>query len=533
MRVSWRSDGIRERATRNPSASGRAADRRVRQHPAGRRTPCGRAPVRIAHARRPTPVRRRRGRAGVAPRSGTRQRPSSAALAPRTIVGGRRRRAAARSLVRAVDRRGRRSPGSSPSTSITALSADLPDPAELGDALVRPSRRSSTTGPARPSSPGSSRTQRTRRRLPATSRRSCWTRRPTAEDRTFWDERRLRRPRRWSPPRSRRSRATAAAPRRSPSSWSGRGCCPTDVVEPGADVYLRKAKEVIQSARLTQAFPGQTGKQQIITAYLNEIFYGHDAYGIAAAAQVYFGVSDLREADARPGRAARRPPPVAVDARPVPLRRGEQRGPAWSCPRTRRRSSAATGSSPTCRRSRWTQLTPPRSQAAHRGAGRPRAATSRPCSARRTSCGRSARQLEQILGLGRGRRDRRLPGHHDARLAGPAARRAPAWRPRSSRPNLPASPGGALLNRLEDPARRTGAGSAALRGKDLHNAALVAIDYRTGDVRAYVGLRRLLPRRASRAGGSTPSTTRRASGRASRARRSSRSSTRRRSSARR
>ena len=28
---------------------------------------------------------------------------------------------------------------------------------------------------------------------------------------------------------------------------------------------------------------------------------------------------------------------------------------------------------------------------------------------------------------------------------------------------------------------------SALRGKDLHNAALVAIDYRTGDVRAYVG----------------------------------------------
>src|SRR6187200_156945 len=68
---------------------------------------------------------------------------------------------------------------------------------------------------------------------------------------------------------------------------------PADVVEPGGDVYLRKAKEVIQSARLTAAFPGQTGKQQILTAYLNQIFYGHDAYGIAAAAQVYFGVSDL------------------------------------------------------------------------------------------------------------------------------------------------------------------------------------------------------------------------------------------------
>ena len=58
---------------------------------------------------------------------------------------------------------------------------------------------------------------------------------------------------------------------------------------------MRKAKEIIQSARLTQAFPGQTGKQQIITAYLNQVFYGHDAYGIAAAAQIYFGISKLSE----------------------------------------------------------------------------------------------------------------------------------------------------------------------------------------------------------------------------------------------
>ena len=77
---------------------------------------------------------------------------------------------------------------------------------------------------------------------------------------------------------------------------------PADVVEPGADLYVRKAKEVIQSARLTQAFPGQTGKQQIITAYLNEIYYGHDAYGIAAAAEVYFGISKL--ADLTPAQAA-------------------------------------------------------------------------------------------------------------------------------------------------------------------------------------------------------------------------------------
>ena len=68
---------------------------------------------------------------------------------------------------------------------------------------------------------------------------------------------------------------------------------PEDVIAPGANRYVRKAKELIQSQRLTQAFPGETGKEAIITAYLNQIFYGHDAYGIAAAARIYFGVRDL------------------------------------------------------------------------------------------------------------------------------------------------------------------------------------------------------------------------------------------------
>src|SRR3954470_17800990 len=68
---------------------------------------------------------------------------------------------------------------------------------------------------------------------------------------------------------------------------------PADVVAPGSDVYIRKAKEIIQAARVTQAYPGEEGKRQIITAYLNQIYYGHDAYGIAAAANAYFGVTDL------------------------------------------------------------------------------------------------------------------------------------------------------------------------------------------------------------------------------------------------
>ena len=46
---------------------------------------------------------------------------------------------------------------------------------------------------------------------------------------------------------------------------------------------------------MTAANPGEDGKDRIITAYLNEIYYGHEAYGIAAAAEIYFGVTDLSQ----------------------------------------------------------------------------------------------------------------------------------------------------------------------------------------------------------------------------------------------
>ena len=55
--------------------------------------------------------------------------------------------------------------------------------------------------------------------------------------------------------------------------------------------YERKIREIIQSIRLTQAFPGEEGKQQIITAYLNQNFYGNQSYGVKAAAKGYFGKS--------------------------------------------------------------------------------------------------------------------------------------------------------------------------------------------------------------------------------------------------
>ncbi|HET9614491.1 MAG TPA: transglycosylase domain-containing protein [Candidatus Limnocylindrales bacterium] len=56
----------------------------------------------------------------------------------------------------------------------------------------------------------------------------------------------------------------------------------------------RKIREIIQSLRLTQAYPGETGKQSIITAYLNQNFYGNQSYGVAAAARTYFN-KDLKD----------------------------------------------------------------------------------------------------------------------------------------------------------------------------------------------------------------------------------------------
>ncbi len=70
---------------------------------------------------------------------------------------------------------------------------------------------------------------------------------------------------------------------------------PPELLAPGADQRIRKVKEILQAAKLTdyvtKTYGEEGGKEQIITGYLNQIFYGHNAYGIAAAAQIYFGKS--------------------------------------------------------------------------------------------------------------------------------------------------------------------------------------------------------------------------------------------------
>ena len=58
-----------------------------------------------------------------------------------------------------------------------------------------------------------------------------------------------------------------------------------DLVQDPKRQVERKLKEIIQSIRLTKEFSGVDGKRQIITAYLNQNYYGNQTYGVKAAAE--------------------------------------------------------------------------------------------------------------------------------------------------------------------------------------------------------------------------------------------------------
>ncbi|TMA32746.1 MAG: penicillin-binding protein, partial [Deltaproteobacteria bacterium] len=49
--------------------------------------------------------------------------------------------------------------------------------------------------------------------------------------------------------------------------------------------YARKIREMILARRIEQRFT----KQEILYLYLNQIYFGHGAYGIGEAARTYFG----------------------------------------------------------------------------------------------------------------------------------------------------------------------------------------------------------------------------------------------------
>ena len=119
---------------------------------------------------------------------------------------------------------------------------------------------------------------------------------------------------------------------------------------------------------------------------------------------------------------------------------------------------------------------------------------------RRSSCGRSAASSAQILcpdtpdRLPRGRH-RRLQGHHDARLHDAEDRREVGLRrgPRARTPRTRGDP-----RQPQDPAPRDRAGSSACAATTSTTPRPRSIDYRTGEVLAYVGSAQLHRRKGNK-----------------------------------
>ncbi|HEY3553219.1 MAG TPA: transglycosylase domain-containing protein, partial [Solirubrobacterales bacterium] len=256
---------------------------------------------------------------------------------------------------------------------------------------------------------------------------------------------------------------------------------PEDVL--AGNQYIRKAKEVIQSARLTQEFPGEAGKERIITAYLNQIYYGHNAYGIAAAARVYFGVTDLSKLTiAQAALLAGLPKsPSAYD--PYKFAKKDKKGDLVvdpTSPPIVRRNYVLDG----LRGARWTHLTSAQIATAER---QPVVLVGdQPLTYKAPHFMWQVRdQLIHILGSAEkvDTGGYRVITSLDMRGQALAEKYVAAA---AIAPNLGSRARAKLLGSLH--IRKQDRGwIARLAGKDVHNAALVAIDYTTGDVLAYVG----------------------------------------------
>ena len=305
----------------------------------------------------------------------------------------------------------------------------------------------------------------------------------TAEDRTFWDNGGFD------------PAAIVSAIAENASGGSQRGAStitqqlvrarllPAEYVAPGADRYLRKAKELIQSARVTEAFPGEAGKERILTAYLNQIFYGHDAYGVAAAATIYFGVTDLTKLTPAQAALLAALPKSPTTLDPYRFAKPDKNGrlvvPATAAPVVRRDWILQNLST-----SRWTRLTP--SELSEALAEPVVLAGDQPVHFQAPHFSwQVRRQLETILG---GRDAVDTGGYRViTTLDWKGQQLAEKWMTAAAIvPNLSHKAAAAFYRSAKISAgdRRWIEG---LRGKDLHNGALVALDYTTGDVLAYVG----------------------------------------------
>ena len=281
---------------------------------------------------------------------------------------------------------------------------------------------------------------------------------------------------------------------------------PAEVIEQDntqEGLYVRKAKELIQAFKLTQAFPGEQGKKDIITAYLNEIFYGRNAYGIAAAADVYFGkeLSELTIAETALLAGVPQAPSL-LD--PYKYAKRQKMGPKNVKGKSRIRLVVPTCGSepkPDCRESatiirrnfilrrladgkgRWTSLSEEQLKAAL-----DEPVVLKPSRARRWQAPHFVNalipELQTILG---DREPIRRGGYKvittlDMRAQHIGERLIKAG---AVLPNLPPLQYDRQLDKFK--LHRDAGWIGHLRGSNLRNGAMVALDYRTGDILAYVG----------------------------------------------
>ena len=157
-----------------------------------------------------------------------------------------------------------------------------------------------------------------------------------AEDRTFWDNAGIDVP------------ALISAAAENASGTGERGAStitqqlvrarllPDDVIEAGADRYVRKVKEIIQSLRLSDEYPGR-GRQAARHHRLpqRDLLRARGVRHRCCRRDLLRRLRPLHT-DGRPGRAPGRPAQVPDDARPVSLRRAGRQGP----PRRTRRIGA-------------------------------------------------------------------------------------------------------------------------------------------------------------------------------------------------
>jgi membrane peptidoglycan carboxypeptidase len=261
-----------------------------------------------------------------------------------------------------------------------------------------------------------------------------------------------------------------------------------DLVQDPHRTFERKVEEIIQSIRLTkQVGEGEKGKQQIMAAYLNQNFYGNNSYGVAAAAQSYFGKPLNKLTLAQAAIIAALPQsPAQYDL----VRNAEQEGgdlivpadseivvrrnyilgqmEAGNAPLTAGKFTAADYAKAKAERVVLTSQAEPPWIAPHFVWAVRDELTRRVCGAKASTC----TALEQG-GF-------RITSTLDTRLQKIAEKwvKAAALVPKSDDPEAEAKSLG--FNGLQPWMRN-------LENKDINNGALVAIDYQTGQIAAYVG----------------------------------------------